>query len=189
MLEGKKMSIDLESMSDVFSLAQSQLLKHKIALIPICVQYGDRSEIIDHIEYINSSANKLVVPIYFPPIDLVDWNSNFYSQTVFLKAAASRGGILASIGTTIQHLGLAAGDLFQIVAVNLEYSENNIVIEGKGVDYWQSTEKSLLLEKSNDQYPILKILTQLTPEDWTSVLDKMTNELVQISIQICNSKS
>ena len=177
------MSMSLKNMSNIFSLAQNILLKNKIALVPICVQYGERDEIHNDVHYINSSIDQLLFPIYFPPPDLVDWNGDFYDQAVFLKAASKKSCILASIGTTIQHLGLAVGDLFQIVAVNLEYSEvDNKVVDGKGVDYWKKTEEKLLLGSQNRcNYPSLKILKQVKPEDWTPVLSRMIDEIVQFS--------
>lgn len=183
-IEGEKMSMSLKNMLNGFSSAQDYLLGEKIALIPICVQYGDRNEIFNHIEYFNSSVTpKLPFSIYLPPIKLVDWSSNFYEQAVFLKAASNKGAILASIGTTIQHLGLAVGNLFQIVAVNVEYSEKDQrIIDGKGVDYWQANE-NILASKNlrNLQYPTLKILKQLKPQDWTPVLNSMVNEIIQAS--------
>jgi hypothetical protein len=183
-IEGEKMSMSLENMVNVFSTTQDYLLKDKIALIPICVQYGDRNEIFNQVQYLNSSLTpKLPFSIYFPPIKLVDWSNNFYDQAVFLKAAASKGAILAGIGTTIQHLGLAVGGLFQIVAVNVEYSnKNQEIINGKGVDYWQSIEKFLSAKKSsNMQYPIVKVLKQLKPQDWKPVLESLRNELIHAS--------
>ncbi len=182
--EGEKMSMSLENMVNVFSTAQDYLLGDKIALVPICVQYNDRNEIFKQIEYFNSSGTpKLPFSIYLPPIKLVDWSGNFYEQAVFLNAAASKGAILAAIGTTVQHLGLAVGSLFQIVAVNVDYSEKDQrVIDGKGVDYWQFTEKFLTAKNPNDlKYPILKVLKQLNPQDWTSVLKSLVNELIQTS--------
>jgi hypothetical protein len=188
--EGEKMSMSLENIAEVFSWSQQILLDYKIALIPICVQYGNRDEILHSLEYINSSEKlRFLLPVHFPAAELVDWNSDFYEQAAFLKAVASKGGILTSIGTTIQHLGLAVGGLSQIVAVNREYCEKgNEVIDGKGVEYWQLTEKLLLDTKglNNDENTKLKVLKQSKPHDWKSVLNSMRTEIVQAAKQICS---
>ena len=188
-IEGEKMSMSLENIAEVFSWSQQILLSCKIALIPICVQYGNREEILHSLKSINSSGKlKFLLPTHFPAAELVDWNSDFYRQAAFLKAAASKGAILTSIGTTIQHLGLAVGGLSQIVAVNREYSgKGTKVIDGKGVEYWQLTEKLLLNAKSpnNDENTRLKVLKQSKPDDWRSVLNSMRTEIVKAAKQIC----
>ena len=190
-IEGNKMSMNLENISNSFAIAQNKLLSYKIALVPICVQYGDRKSISDDIKNINSGFHNLLFPIYFPPIELVDWNGSFYEQVAFLKAVAIKGGILSSIGTTAQHLGLAVGGLFQIVAVNVEYSDlDGTIVDGKGVSYWKSTEKFMALEAfRKGEQSTLKVLNQIKPEDWKPVLEDMIYELVTASKSICSSRS
>jgi len=159
--EGRRQTYPLESVAGVAAHLQGAFAASGIAVVPLCVQYGNRVDVLSQVNAIQH-AKPLRHPLQV--VEDVDWNELPLQQAAFYLAlkrfgSAHRLPVLAfGNASTYLHLILAAAGGFDAMAVALHGYP--VVHRRDGRPYWDELGACL---------SSLRTFRQQTAGDWTHV--------------------
>jgi hypothetical protein len=167
--EGRRQTYPLERIAEVANLLQRSLGNRGVALVPLCVQYGDRTEIAAALAEIQA-GQRLEHPLRL--IEDIDWNDQPLQQAAFYAALRRYGAehrspvVTFGNASTYLHLILAAVGGFGAMAVALHGYPLQHPRDGRA--YWEE-----LASRSRN----LRTFRQSTPGDWDEVTRAMCEHL------------
>lgn len=163
--EGRRQTFPLERVFAVTKHVQEALAPNGGMLLPLCVQYGPRSEVRAHVERLNDEF-RLSNPVGI--FEDVDWDSQVHQHVAFYQALRQTGIPVISYGnaSTYLHAILGSVGTFDAMAVALHGYPAANARDGRG--YW--IEAALAL-------PSLATFQQSIPGEWLDVSSQMASWL------------
>ncbi len=159
--EGGRQTYPLDAIADVACHLQHAIHPRGLAFVPLCVQYGPRTEVAAALAEANR-GKPLRVPLHI--LEEVDWDSRPDQQAACYAAikrySAERGVRAVAFGnaSTYLHLILAATGGFGAMAVALHGYEVSHPRDGRA--YWKELASEL---------PFLRTFRQDVPSVWEPV--------------------